>query len=160
MGKFLIVKGANFAANGMPFDQPTPEPGTEDFMPTFQSNALPLGTSLTYNGGTNVGTTSSTTRIACNKTTVVSSKTYLKIKLKDGFQIALLAISPSNTAYTTNADGTLTSKATWDWATVNTFSIPLAQMTTFAFNIRYSDNSTQFTSNDISQALDYIRAED
>lgn len=159
MGKFLIVKGANFSENGIPFDQPTPDPGTEDLLPTFQSNALPLGTTLTYNGGSNVGTTANMKRIACNKTTIVSGKTYIKMKLKNGFQLAMLAVGNNGNA-TTNADGTLSTKNTWVWATEQTFTIALSEYNTFAFNVRYSNDTTEFTSNDMSQAFDYIKAED
>lgn len=152
MGKFLIVKGADFSENGMPFGV--------DMMPVFATNMLPLGTALLYSGNDTLIETETMTRIACGKTTIVSNRSSLNFKVKTGFQIAMVAITSNNVWASTNPDGTLSTKTYWEWVTsTDSITIDLTLYKTFAINIRHSDNTTAFTSNNIYQALDYIIAE-
>lgn len=159
MGKFLIVKGASFAVNGMPFDNPDPDPSEEDLMSTFQSNMLNLGYGLTYQSGS-LNSTASTTRIGCPYTAILSSKTQIRFKLKSGFQIALAAKKTGGDYASTNADGTLNAHAaSWQWVTTtDEVIINLADYDQFGFNVRYSDNATSFSSNTLTEFFDYIKA--
>lgn len=151
MGKTLTIIGADFETNAIdvlpsPIDHPT--------MQLFQTNANPLGTALTYSRGI-LDTTQSATRISVNKTQVAG--TTIKIKMRAGFQLAIAAYKGTSYA-ASNADGTLQAIAsTWAWITdTGELSYNLASYDTFAFNIRYADNTTTFTSNNLEGFFDYI----
>lgn len=159
MGKFLIVKGASFTINGMPFDNPDPDPSEEDLMSTFQSNMLNIGYGVIYSNGS-LNSTATTTRIGCPYTTILSDKTQIRFKLKSGFQIALAAKKTGGDYASTKVDGTLNAHASsWEWVTTtNEVIINLADYDQFGFNVRYSDNSTVFSTNTLSDYFIYIKA--
>ena len=153
MGSILLVQGADFRANGMPLSQ---LPVEQDVMPTLQSNALALGQALQYSGG-NVIITTSTTRVAVNKTTFEGL--YLHLKVKAGFQIAL-AVWKGTSYASSIEDGTLLANAaSWKWITVPQFelTLDLSEYDTVAMNIRYDDNTTAFTDNVLTNYLDYAK---
>lgn len=154
MGKYLVIKGADFSQNGISVID------VNNVLPSFQANALQVGKALQFSNGI-LTVVNSNTRVAVNKTYLNSNYTYLKIKLKTDFQIAYVAFN-GNAYATSNADGTYTAGAgSWNWVTSNNeIIIPLADYNELAFNVRYSDNTTEFTSNDLTQYFEYIRAED
>lgn len=123
----------------------------------FQANVLQLGKCFTYSSG-RLSQSNNSKRIAANKTTINLPFTYVKFKMKDGFNIAMAAYKGSSYA-SSNADGTFSVQSSWSWIVPNTIvTLALATYDTFAFNVRYADNTTVFTNNTLSNYIDYIVA--
>lgn len=154
MGKILIVKGADFAINGIHLINEV------DLISVFQAKALPVGTALSYDPTLHtVSETSTTTRIAVKDAIVSTGYSAVTFTLKSGYEIALLAENSTSEAYAiTNAGGNLVTgtNTPWDWVTgTNTITILTSTYDKFSFNIRHSDNTT-FTSNDLTNCFESI----
>ena len=152
MGKLLIINGADFSVNG------TSIINYVNVIPLFQANALSVGNCLSYSGGT-INYSSNSKRVGVDKTTMPSGYTSIRFKAKSGFEIALALFKSSDpsVAKGTDANGDATVNGGFQWVSPNKELIfNLSDYDIFAFNVRYDDNTTEFTSNTLTNYFDYI----
>lgn len=152
MGKLLVIKGADFRTNGIEFFN------RMNAIPLFQENILPLGKCISFTGGI-VGIASNNTRVASNKTTMPSGYSTIRFKPKSGFEIALALFNSNDSSVKkgTAANGEATVNGGFRWVSPNKeISFDLSDFDIFAFNVRYDDNTTEFTSNELTSYFDYI----
>ena len=122
-------------------------------LPEFQANTLELGKCLTYSRG-GVSIQNNTKRIGVQKTTISETGT-IKFKMISGFQIALAAYKGNAYASTNSGGELVASNGSWNWVTqTDEIKVNLTNYDTFAINIRYSDNTTSFQSNDLTNYID------
>ena len=155
MGKILMIKGADFETNGNPLYAKE-----QNVLSQFQSNTLPLGTTIVLNANGSITTTSNQARVGVDKTLITTfvNNGVIKFKLKSSWTMALVCYKGDswagcdqngtphlNTLYSGRIDSSkevLFSLSDWD---------------TFAFNLAYTDETTNFTSTDLTNYFEYIK---
>lgn len=142
MGKSLIIKGADFSANGISEELDITSLISDDFQAQKALNSF-------------YGAVTANTKRCCIKPTTfaslgidISEYSYIKVTVKSGYDYVFgTGVAPASSTGWQGWNGSTGGK-TFEWVTTNQVATATVGQTTLSMclNLRYDDNTTEFSS--------------